>query len=74
MYRQIAVKKGVSVIVKDIIWESGMAYLGKSLPVVFDAAVDSVKMDKKHLQSVLVSAFFLNKYYWTDSSINCYLI
>ena len=50
---QRAVKKGVLVIAKEVIWDETIAYLGKSLPVVFDDTVDESIIDEKHLKAVL---------------------
>lgn len=48
-----AVKMGVVVIAKEVIWEDTIAYLGKSLPVVFSDVVDESEIDEKHLRAVL---------------------
>ena len=48
-----AVKMGVMVIAKEVIWEDTIAYLGKSLPVVFSDVVDESDIDEKHLKAVL---------------------
>ena len=50
---QRAVRKGVDVIAKEVIWDETIAYLGKNLPVVFSDAVDESKIDEIHLKAVL---------------------
>ena len=48
-----AQEKGVLIIAKEVIWTSGTAISGRSLPIAFDISVTS-DIDEEHLQRVLI--------------------
>jgi DNA-binding sugar fermentation-stimulating protein len=49
-----ASRRGLNLIAKEIVWENGVAFMGRSLPIEFDNSISVDDINERHLQEVLV--------------------